>query len=121
MPEYTFQCEKCDSVFAIHCSINDYDNVVQSLKCTECKSKKVHREYVSDNIHGHVNEVKTLGQLAEKNMKKYGSELVTKMRQEHQTKREEGMKQLPSGMKRIRKAEDFTNNYSREDWKRKGK
>lgn len=121
MPEYTFECDKCKSVFSITVSIQEYDTVLNKLKCPSCKSSKVYREYACDNVHGHVNEIRTLGQLAEVNTKKYGSELVSKMRDEHKTKREEGMKELPHGMKRVRKAEDFTDNYTKQDWLKKKK
>ena len=121
MPEYTFNCMKCDSYFSIVCSIDQYDDILPTVKCSNCKSKKVIREYSIDNIHGHVNEIRTVGQLAEKNMKKYGNELVSKMREEHKTKREEGLKELPNGMKRVRKVEDFKDTYTRQDWLKKGK
>jgi len=121
MPEYTFRCDKCHELSSLVCSIQSYDDEVKSIKCDHCKSKKLHREYFCDNVHGHVNEIRTLGQLAEANTKKYGSEVVEKMRLEHKTKREIGMKELPAGMNRIKKAEDFTNNYTKEDWKKKGK
>ena len=60
-------------------------------------------------------------QLAEANEKKYGKELTAKMREEHKTKRKEGMKELPKGMSRINSASDMTDNYTKSDWKKKGR
>ena len=53
--------------------------------------------------------------------KKYGKELTAKMREEHKTKRKEGMKQLPKGMSRINSASDMKDNYTKADWKKKGR
>lgn len=121
MPEYTFRCEKCLGDSFLYCSIAEYDDKFKKFKCHQCGSKKVYRLYDADDIYGTVKEIKTVAQLAEANEKKYGKELTAKMREEHKTKRVEGMKQLPQGMSRIRKAEDFKDTYSIDDWKKKGK
>lgn len=121
MPEYTFECNKCHELSSLICSISEYDEKFLKYKCPYCKSKMVSRSYMDDNVHGSVKEIKTVGQLAEANEKKYGKELVAKMREDHKTKRIEGMKQLPEGMSRINKIEDFKNTYTKDDWKKKGK
>ena len=43
------------------------------------------------------------------------------MREEHKTKRKEGMKHLPQGMSRINSASDMKDNYTKADWKKKGR
>ena len=60
-------------------------------------------------------------QLAEANEKKYGKELTAKMREDHKTKRKEGMKHLPKGMSRINSVNDMKDNYTKADWKKKGR
>lgn len=72
MPEYHFRCQKCDTVSVEYWLISEYDDKIKKNKCHHCKSKKVNREYLLDNIHGTVKEIKTIGQLAEANTKKLG-------------------------------------------------
>ena len=121
MPRYTFLCEKCGEYSEMVSSITEYDKALSEYKCPECNSKKVVRSYEDDNTYCSVKEIKTMMQLAEANEKKYGKELVAKMREEHKTKRKEGMKELPKGMSRINSASDMTDNYTKADWKKKGK
>lgn len=121
MPEYTFECKKCRELSSLICSISEYDDKFSKYKCPHCKSKMVFRSYIDDDIHATVKEIKTVAQLAEANEKKYGKELVAKMREDHKTKRKEGMKQLPQGMSRINSSNDLKDNYTKEDWKKKGK
>ncbi len=108
MPEYTFNCEKCEDIFAIVCSISEYTNVADKLKCPSCKSKKVYRNYqedavVTNYIRG-LHECKTLGEYADKQSAK-----MTKSEKEgriagYKTKKKEGtgMKELPTGMTRAK-------------------
>ena len=121
MPRYTFVCEDCGEYSEMVASIAEYDKALSEYKCPECNSKKVVRSYEDDNTYCSVKEIKTMMQLAEANEKKYGKELVAKMREEHKTKRKEGMKELPKGMSRINSASDMTDNYTKADWKKKGK
>lgn len=121
MPRYTFVCEKCGAYSEMVSSIAEYDESIAKYRCPECNSKKVHRSYDDDNTYCTVKEIKTIQQLAEANEKKYGKELTAKMREEHKTKRKEGMKQLPKGMSRINSVSDMKNNYTKKDWAKKGK
>ena len=121
MPRYTFVCEDCGEYSEMVASIAVYDKALSEYKCPECNSKKVVRSYEDDNTYCSVKEIKTMMQLAEANEKKYGKELTAKMREEHKTKRKEGMKELPKGMSRINSASDMTDNYTKADWKKKGK
>lgn len=121
MPEYTFECKKCGQLSSLICSISEYDDMSSKFKCTHCKSKMVFRSYADDGIHASIKEIKTVAQLAEANEKKYGKELVAKMREEHKTKRKEGMKELPKGMSRVKSSNELKDNYTKSDWKKKGK
>ena len=121
MPRYTFVCEDCGEYSEMVASIAEYDKALSEYKCPECNSEKVVRSYEDDNTYCSVKEIKTMMQLAEANEKKYGKELTAKMREEHKTKRTEGMKQLPKGMSRINSVSDMTDNYTKADWKKKGK
>jgi len=121
MPRYTFVCEKCGEYSEMVSSISEYDQSLAKYKCPECNSTKVVRSYEDDNTYCSVKEIKTVMQLAEANEKKYGKELTAKMREEHKTKRTEGMKELPKGMSRINSVSDMKDNYTKADWKKKGR
>lgn len=121
MPRYTFVCEKCGEYSEMVSSISEYDQSLARYKCPECNSTKVVRSYEDDNTYCSVKEIKTVMQLAEANEKKYGKELTAKMREEHKTKRTEGMKELPKGMSRINSVSDMKDNYTKADWKKKGR
>ena len=121
MPRYTFLCEKCGEYSEMVSSISEYDKALSEYKCPECNSTKVVRSYEDDNTYCSVKEIKTVMQLAEANEKKYGKELTAKMREEHKTKRTEGMKELPKGMSRINSVSDMKDNYTKADWKKKGR
>lgn len=121
MPRYTFKCPECDTYSELICNISEYDEEFKKYKCPCCNSRLTYRSYEDDGIYASVKEIKTVAQLAEANEKKYGKELTAKMREEHKTKRTEGMKQLPKGMSRINSVNDIKDNYTKADWKKKGK
>ena len=50
MPEYSFKCEKCKKDFSIFLSLNEYDGNINNVKCSFCKSKKIIRDYNTDNV-----------------------------------------------------------------------
>jgi DNA-directed RNA polymerase subunit RPC12/RpoP len=84
MPEYNFSCGDCKNDFSCFWSIKSYDDSLAKLTCEKCGSKKVFRDYQEDNMVVSYHEVKTIGQLAEKNTKKMGRyELEEKMRQDN--------------------------------------
>lgn len=84
MPEYSFRCEKCSRDFSEFWSISSYDEKLNNLTCESCGSKKVHRNYQEDNMVVSYHEVKTIGQLAERNTKKMGKyHLEDKMQQDN--------------------------------------
>jgi hypothetical protein len=65
----------------MECSIAEYDNRMKNIVCPMCTSRNVYRDYSSDNIYSSVKEVKTIGQLADKNAKQMSSQI-----KEHQDK-----------------------------------
>lgn len=104
MPEYTFKCNECDTIFSIICSIKEYNS---NQSCPNCHTKDTNREYNIDNSHINyirgLTEAKTLQEYAEKQTKKYGQEKCNEMRQkfvEYKQNKVGGMKELPTGMTR---------------------
>ncbi len=75
MPVYNLYCEDCLLDIEIECSVSEYDNRMKNIVCPECTSRKVYRNYQNDNVYSSVREVKTIGQLADANTKKYRSQL----------------------------------------------
>ena len=75
MPIYSLYCDDCLQEIEIECKISEYDSRMKQIICPSCSSRKVYRNYESDNIYSTIKEVKTLGQLAEKNTKKMGGKL----------------------------------------------
>jgi hypothetical protein len=73
MPFYNLCCEDCDQKIEIFCSISEYDKRISKTVCPTCSSKNIYRDYQSDNIYSTVKEIKTVGQLADANAKKYKS------------------------------------------------
>ena len=79
MPEYSFSCEKCDHNFTELWSMQEYDCKVQKVKCPSCKSKKVYRDFLSDNF--------------------VPKEKVEQMRRDQKTKKQNTLEEkLPQGM-----------------------
>ena len=99
MPSYTFKCDDCEYELDLICSIKEYDEETASLCCPKCESQEFYRDYQADCVHGAVREVKTLGQLAERNEKKYGKEKCQLMRENFKTKKtDKPRRELPEGM-----------------------
>ncbi len=114
MPEYNFQCNKCETLFNKFWSMADYDKRSKNVKCPNCKTKKVYRDYATDQVTSNVvpmlSECSTLQRYAEKQSKQYGKEKCEKMAEgftEYRRNKKGGMKELPSGMKRYDGAESM--------------
>lgn len=86
MPEYNFECQKCQNKFSEFWHISQYDEKKKKCKCPSCKSKKINRIYEVDNVFGSVKEIKTIGQLAEANAKKMGKYKLEEKMQEDSIK-----------------------------------
>jgi putative FmdB family regulatory protein len=108
MPAYTFFCNSCQKKYEIVCSIKDYN---EKMRCEFCGSKKdTHRLYSEDlitlntSIKKSDNELKTLGDLANRNRDKMNDDQKTDMYVKHNSyKEEQPTKELPKGMSRIKK------------------
>jgi len=75
MPTYNLYCHDCLQEIEIECRISDYDNRMKNIVCPNCTSRNVYRDYVRDNIYSSVRDVKTIGQLADKNSKENKSKI----------------------------------------------
>lgn len=75
MPVYVFECEQCSACTEFNWLISEYDEKIKKGKCFKCKSKKIYRKYDHDNVYTKVVDIKTVGQLADVNTKKYKSKL----------------------------------------------
>ena len=111
MPNYTYYCDKCDKSFEIFFYIRDYKDRV---KCKECKNS-CSRFYQEDilTISGSVKksdcELKTLGDLANRNRDKMSQDERNALDQKHNAyKDQESNKELPAGMSRIKKTKNKT-------------
>ncbi|NVM35809.1 MAG: hypothetical protein HWN81_09450 [Candidatus Lokiarchaeota archaeon] len=110
MPEYSFRCDKCDETFLRFFHVKEYESELKKSKCPSCKSKKIYRDFLADNITPNyikgVHEAKTLGELADKRSKKLGRRAVEGIKQDQKTKKKNTLeKKLPEGMT-ISKYED---------------
>lgn len=103
MPEYSFSCEKCDYNFTELWSVQEYDCAVAKAKCPSCKSKKVYRDFLSDNfvpnyVKG-LHEASTLGEYADKQTKKMSKDQVAQALADQKTKKKNTLEEkLPDGM-----------------------
>lgn len=75
MPRYSLYCEDCLQDIEIECSIAEYDNRMKNIVCPNCTSRNVYRNYSEDNVYSSVKDIKTIGQLAEKNAKENKSKI----------------------------------------------
>lgn len=112
MPEYTFICDKCEDSFSIFARWHDLDDMVinKTVVCPNCRSKSVSRDYIGDcsTISGSVkksdNELKTIGDLANRNRDKMSDDKKIHLHQKHNSYKEEvSEKPLPKGMSRMKK------------------
>jgi len=106
MPTYTYFCDICNNKFELFFSIKDYND---SPKCPDCHNKNTYRSYADDlsSIQGSViksdNELKTLGDLANRNRDRMSNEQKQNLYIKHNSYKEKPNKDLPKGMNRIKK------------------
>lgn len=86
MPKYTFICEDCDKQSEFSWMLSEYDTSIKSCKCSHCKSKKIYRDYQSDDVNCKVKEIKTIGQLAEANTRKNKNKINEESAKEREQK-----------------------------------
>lgn len=90
MPTYNLYCDDCLLSIEIECSISEYDNRMKNIVCPECTSRNVYRNYQEDNVYSSVKDIKTIGQLADKNTKRMQSQI-----KEHQDKNKKPEQEKP--------------------------
>jgi putative FmdB family regulatory protein len=106
MPTYTYYCESCNKKFEMFFYINDYK---PSPICSFCSSVKTCRSYQDDigSIQGsiikHDSELKTIGDLANRNRDRMSEDKKIALHNKHNSYRESSNKPLPKGMDRIKK------------------
>ncbi len=71
MPIYEYQCQECEHRTDAYQGVKD----APLIECPNCGKHMLER--LISSVFGFVKEVRTLGQLAEKNTKKAGSKLDT--------------------------------------------
>ena len=107
MPTYSYSCSHCEEKFEMFLYIKDY---TEHPKCPKCKSKKTNREYIQDvstlsaSVKKSDSELKTLGDLANRNRDKLSDDQKQSLFEKHNSYREqESQKELPKGMSRMKK------------------
>ena len=107
MPTYSYNCEKCFTGFELFFYIKDYTD---KPECIHCGSHNTHREYVKDvstqssSVKKSDTELKTLGDLANRNRDKMTEDEKIHLYNKHNSYKEEQPKtELPKGMKRLKK------------------
>lgn len=107
MPNYTYGCDKCNSSFELFFYIKDYK---PNPKCIHCGAVS-HRLYAVDvlsqsaSVKKADSELKTIGDLAQRNSERMSDDQKISLYQQHNSYKEskEETKPLPSGMSRIKK------------------
>jgi len=94
MPTYSFQCTPCEISFDQSLSFNEFDKLGKKkrVKCPKCKHKKGVTQVFEDILYAKVDNVTTVGQLAERNSKKIGKVRL----EEAQAKEIEKQPKLPA-------------------------
>lgn len=107
MPAYTYCCNKCAKKFELFFYIRDY---IESPICPHCSSSKTERSYMDDlssiqsSIIKHDSELKTLGDLANRNRDRMSQDQKDILYKKHNAYKEESStKELPKGMTRMDK------------------
>lgn len=108
MPTYSYYCEKCKKSFELFFSIKDY---IEKPECIDCKNNKfTRRDYNTDitsqsaAVKKSDNELKTLGDLANRNRDKMTEDQREHLHNKHNKYKDENLaKPLPKGMSRMPK------------------
>lgn len=107
MPTYSYCCNKCKYNFELFFYIKDYQ---ENPICISCKSKDTYRQYSKDVLTQSTaikkadNELKTIGDLANRNRDKLSDDQKQSLHEKHNAYKEQpSSKELPSGMTRLKK------------------
>ena len=108
MPTYTFCCEQCSVVFDTFSTYREYTG---KATCPKCGITTETRDYRTDLPSGFVklsdNQIK-LGHLANRNTERLSADEKEALHRKHNAYKYQeptGIKQLPKGMTRMRKAD----------------
>lgn len=109
MPTYSFFCEGCKKKFELYLSLHQYDKFKKICPCCN-KDKKVIRLYSEDllslstSIRKNDSELKTIGDLANRNRDKMSEDHKAHLSAKHNDYKEfTQTKELPKGMSRIQR------------------
>jgi putative FmdB family regulatory protein len=107
LPTYSYYCPKCNNTFELFFTIGSYTGKPQ--KCSSCKTL-CDRNYLNDissltsSIKKADSELKTLGDLANRNRDKMTNDHKQSLHIKHNSYKESpSNKELPKGMSRIKK------------------
>lgn len=107
MPTYSYCCNTCKHNFELFFYIKNYND---KPKCLKCNSSNTYRRYIEDvlsqstSVKKSDSELKTIGDLAKRNSDRMSEDEKIHLYQKHNSyKSEEGTKELPTGMNRIKK------------------
>lgn len=106
MPEYTYFCEKCSIKFSVVCSISQYTERHRCYECNGacCRSYEDDLLTIASTIKKSDSELKTIGDLANRNRDKLSDDEKISLHQKHNSYKEQpSEKPLPKGMSRIKK------------------
>jgi putative FmdB family regulatory protein len=107
MPTYTYYCDSCNKKFEMFFYIKDYK---PSPVCTYCSATTTNRSYIDDvgSVNGsvikHDSELKTVGDLANRNRDRLSNDQKNELYQKHNSYKDLDNKPLPQGMNRIKKS-----------------
>lgn len=106
MPTYTYCCNQCHKKFELFFYIKDYN---PKPVCLLCSSNDTERSYHDDigSIQGsiikHDSELKTIGDLANRNRDKMSNDQKQELHNKHNSYKDQSVRPLPKGMNRINK------------------
>ena len=106
MPTYTYCCGKCSQKFELFFYIKDY---IESPPCPYCKYNLTERSYIDDvssvqnSIIKHDSELKTVGDLANRNRDRMSNDQKQSLYHKHNSYKDSSPSPLPKGMNRIKK------------------
>jgi putative FmdB family regulatory protein len=106
MPTYSYFCENCSLTFEHFFTIKDYQ---EKVPCEKCKQICL-RNYIEDvlsqstSVKKSDSELKTIGDLANRNRDKLSADQKTDLDYKHNSYKDQDLtKELPKGMSRIKK------------------
>ena len=109
MPTYSYTCDSCSGDFELFFYIKDY---VEQPKCSICKSKNTHRQYIKDiatqnaSVKKSDSELRTIGDLANRNRDRMSDDQKMSLYKQHNDYKEhKEEKPLPQGMSRMKKGQ----------------